>query len=78
MALGVAYLNGTYTPEELKDKGYWGMACNQAKFLKEGKEYVAKTKDLGLTTLAWTVNKSENMQALLELGVDYIITDYPK
>lgn len=31
----------------------------------------------GMKVIPWTVNDTENMRALMELGVDGIITDYP-
>ena len=38
---------------------------------------IAEAHDLGLTVKVWTVNDPTRMQALLEMGVDGIITDYP-
>jgi glycerophosphoryl diester phosphodiesterase len=38
---------------------------------------VAEAKSLGLKVLAWTVNDRETMQAMLDLGVDGIVTDRP-
>ena len=32
---------------------------------------------LGLTVLPWTVNDPKDMQRLIDLNVDGIITDYP-
>lgn len=32
---------------------------------------------LGLLVVVWTVNKADRMEALIDLGVDGIITDYP-
>jgi glycerophosphoryl diester phosphodiesterase len=34
-------------------------------------------RNLGLRVIPWTVNEIDEMQALLELGVDGLITDYP-
>lgn len=33
--------------------------------------------ELGLRVIPWTVNDTQSMQALIEMGVDGIITDYP-
>ncbi len=38
---------------------------------------LAEAKRLGLRVVVWTVNEPADMRALIELGVDGIITDYP-
>jgi glycerophosphoryl diester phosphodiesterase len=38
---------------------------------------VAQAKALALRVIPWTVNERAQMQALIALGVDGIITDYP-
>ncbi len=38
---------------------------------------VKQAHDLGLEVKVWTVNKAEQMVALINMGVDGIITDYP-
>jgi len=38
---------------------------------------VAEAKGLGLATIPWTVNEEPEMNRLIGLGVDGIITDYP-
>ncbi|HWY37701.1 MAG TPA: glycerophosphodiester phosphodiesterase family protein, partial [Bacteroidia bacterium] len=38
---------------------------------------VQKVKDKGMRLIPWTVNEEKDMQRLLALGVDGIITDYP-
>ncbi len=40
-------------------------------------ETMAEAKTLGLTVIPWTVNAPADMDAMLALGVDGIITDYP-
>jgi glycerophosphoryl diester phosphodiesterase len=40
-------------------------------------ETMAEAKRLGLTVVPWTVNASADMDAMLALGVDGLITDYP-
>ncbi|MEO0629009.1 MAG: glycerophosphodiester phosphodiesterase family protein [Bacteroidota bacterium] len=42
-----------------------------------GPAVVQKAKDLGSRVIPWTVNTTDEMQLLMELGVDGIITDYP-
>ena len=38
---------------------------------------IEKVRAKGMTIVPWTVNTTEEMQRLLDLGVDGIITDYP-
>jgi len=38
---------------------------------------VAAAKALGLTVIPWTVNERADMERLIGLGVDGVITDYP-
>ena len=38
---------------------------------------VAEAKALGIRIIPWTVNERSEMERLLALGVDGIITDYP-
>lgn len=38
---------------------------------------IAAAHDLGLLVKVWTVNKADQMEELIDLGVDGIITDYP-
>lgn len=40
-------------------------------------ELVAKAHDLGIRIIPWTVNKAEDMERLIDMGVDGIITDKP-
>ena len=41
------------------------------------KTLINKCHDLGMKYVPWTVNTTEEMSQLIELGVDGIITDYP-
>lgn len=41
-------------------------------------ELVARSRDLGLALNVWTVNAPNDLAAMLELGVDMIITDVPE
>ena len=38
---------------------------------------IAAAKALGLKVIPWTVNERADMERLIALGVDGIITDYP-
>lgn len=40
-------------------------------------ELVRKCREAGMRLIAWTVNQEEDMQRLLEWGVEDLITDYP-
>lgn len=41
------------------------------------KDYLKAAHESNLQVHVWTINKTENMQHLIELGVDGIMTDYP-
>ena len=38
---------------------------------------LTRAKNLGLVTAVWTVNALEEIDRMIEYGVDAIITDYP-
>ena len=40
-------------------------------------ELVAEARGLGLAVIPWTVNEPPDIERMLELGVDGLITDYP-
>ena len=40
-------------------------------------EHVHRAHELGMRIIPWTVNQKEDMQRLVELGIDGLITDYP-
>ena len=46
-------------------------------FREVSKEALEEAKRLGLDVVAWTVNDPTDMESLIEMGVDGIITDYP-
>ena len=39
--------------------------------------FVSRARELGLGVLPWTVNDVGTMRALVEAGVDGLVTDYP-
>ena len=47
-------------------------------FKSLNKENVAKIKEASLQLFPWTVNQPEDITALIDLGVDGIITDFPE
>lgn len=46
-------------------------------FVALKKEHVDELHKKGMKVIPWTVNATEQMQSLLDMGVDGIITDYP-
>jgi glycerophosphoryl diester phosphodiesterase len=38
---------------------------------------IAEAHELGLPVIPWTVNTTSDMERLMDLGVDGIITDHP-
>lgn len=40
-------------------------------------EIVKKAHEMGIKVVPWTVNETADMQKMLDLGVDGVITDYP-
>ena len=73
----IAYLNGDKSPLELKEAGFFGFDYHIS-LLRRMPQGIAEAKALGLTTNSWTINKEEDMNWLLELGVDFITTDEPE
>lgn len=73
----IAYLNGDKSPLELKEAGFFGFDYHIS-LLRRMPQWIAEAKALGLTTNSWTINKEEDMNWLLELGVDFITTDEPE
>ena len=41
------------------------------------KKHVIAAKNEGLRVAVWTVNRAEDMQRMIDWGVDTIITDHP-
>lgn len=72
----VAYLGSRMTPEQVKQRGYTGVDFHYSLFEKNP-QWVKECHELGLSVNAWTVNTEERMNRMLDLGVDFITTDYP-
>ena len=47
-------------------------------FRLASRELITEVHDEGLKVFAWTVNEEAEIERLLDLGVDGIITDYPE
>lgn len=73
----VAFLGGSLSPDQLKEKGYAGLDYNMS-VLRKNPEWIARAKELGLTTNVWTVNKPKDFQYFMSAGVDFITTDNPR
>lgn len=73
----VAYLSGNRAPKELRDMGLTGIDYN-IKVFRQHPEWVAEAHALGMTVNVWTVDEAEDIQAMQQLGVDYITTNKPK
>lgn len=72
----VYYLNGDLAPKELKEIGAAGMDYQQ-NVLKKHPEWIEEAHRLGLKVNAWTVDKTENMNWLIEHKADFITTNEP-
>jgi glycerophosphoryl diester phosphodiesterase len=71
-----AYLGSNKSVEEISQSGMWGVDFNISMFRKDPL-LVKKAKERGLTVNVWTVN-SEELRAMIDLGVDYITTNEPE
>ncbi|WP_179320779.1 glycerophosphodiester phosphodiesterase family protein [Winogradskyella helgolandensis] len=73
----VLYLDGSKSPEELKNDGITGLDYLVWK-LKNKEHWIKEAKDLGLKLNGWTANKEEDIDWLLAHDFDYITTDEPE
>lgn len=73
----ILYLEADKTLEELKAERMSGIDYHYSHFLKDT-DLAKKAKSMGLLTNAWTVNKVEDMQTMLNQEIDYITTDEPE
>lgn len=74
---GVYYLNGDYTPMQIKHLGGAGVDY-ELNILKKHPEWINDCHSLGLLVNVWTVNKPEDMKWCIENGVDFITTNAPE
>lgn len=70
------YLEGDIAPADLAKAGINGIDYNY-NVLFEHPEWVKKAHDLGMSVNVWTVNKTKDMKAFIEMGVDAITTNEP-
>jgi glycerophosphoryl diester phosphodiesterase len=73
----ILYLEADKTLEELKAERISGIDYHYSNFIKDT-DLAKKAKSIGLLTNAWTVNKAEDMQTMLDQDIDYITTDEPE
>ncbi|WP_235964538.1 glycerophosphodiester phosphodiesterase [Pedobacter gandavensis] len=72
----VAYLNGDATLEKLIFSGFYGADYHFSVY-KNG-DWFTKSKALGLTLNAWTVNTAADMTWLLDQDIEFITTNEPE
>ena len=73
----IYYLNGGLPPKSIKKLGLAGIDYSMGA-LRRHPEWVKQAHDLGLEVNVWTVDSEEDMRYFIDLGVDYITTDYPE
>ena len=71
----ILYMEGLYEPWEYAKRV--GASALHPIYLAVTKEWVARAKEAGIRYHPFTVNGEAEMAALLQAGVDGIITDYP-
>ena len=73
----IYYLNGDLAPKSIKKLLLSGIDYSM-KVLRKNPEWVKQAHDLGLEVNVWTVDEEADMKYFIDLGVDYITTDYPE
>ena len=73
----IYYLNGDLAPKSIKKLGLAGIDYSM-KVLRKNPEWVKQAHDLGLEVNVWTVDEEADMKYFIDLGLDYITTDYPE
>ena len=66
-----------FLAREIKGLGLTGIDYSM-RVLRKHPEWVEQAKKLGLEVNVWTVDEEEDMRYFIDLGVDYITTDYPE
>lgn len=72
----VYYLNGNWTPQQLKDEGCAGLDYSLA-VMKKHPEWIEQCHSLGLKVNIWTVNQRDDLQWCIDHGADFITTNDP-
>ena len=71
------YLNGDYTPEQLKADGVQGADYHISVFRKNP-DWVIRAQKAGIILNGWTVNEEADMRWLLAQKFDFITTNEPE
>ena len=72
----IFYLNGDLAPRSIKKLGLTGIDYSMS-VLRKNPKWVEQAHKEGLEVNVWTVDTEEDMRYFIDLGVDYITTDYP-
>ncbi len=72
----VQYLESDAGPNELAKTGINGVDYNYKVYINKP-EWLVQARRHGMSTNAWTVNKTERMEQMIDLGLDFITSDYP-
>ena len=73
----IFYLNGDLAPRSIKKLGLTGIDFSMS-VLRKNPKWVEQAHKEGLEVNVWTVDTEEDMRYFIDLGVDYITTDYPE
>ena len=73
----IFYLNGDLAPRSIKKLGLTGIDYSMS-VLRKNHKWVEQAHKEGLEVNVWTVDTEEDMRYFIDLGVDYITTDYPE
>ena len=73
----IFYLNGDLAPRSIKKLGLTGIDYSMS-VLRKNPQWVEQAHKEGLEVNVWTVDTEEDMRYFIDLGVDYITTDYPE
>ena len=72
----VQYLGANLWPSEVRDNGINGIDMNFFYYLL-AKRFHDEARNLGMSINVWTVNKEQDMQTVIDTGIDLITTDEP-
>ena len=73
---GNQYLAGDLFPEELVEMGINGWDYN-VRIVDVHRDWAERSREMGLSTNVWTVNKPDPARNFIEMGVGAITTDEP-
>lgn len=73
----VWYLLGDVSPSQAAADGFYGLDYNY-RIYRQNPDWIKEAKNLGLKVNAWTVNRREEMQHLLDQHIEFITTDEPE